>query len=144
MGLVCGAANIWQWVKRDGEPGHAPFFLAGTGSWRDALDYEGSAYVGLVGKILDGLPTTDMAPDWQTFIAPRGLRVPGRLHVVYQEYGGILMMKQDHVTSADYRIIDPRTGKTTAAGTLRTGEVIEADPAREARVVIFDRFSGGC
>jgi hypothetical protein len=142
MGLVYGAANIWQWVQRDGEPGHAPYFLAGAGGWREALDYEGSSYVGLVGRILEGLPTTDMAPDWQTFITPRGLHVPGTLHIVYQEYGGILMMRGS-ITSAAYRIVDPRTGETTAAGVLRAGGTIDGDPAREPRVVIFDQLSGG-
>ena len=40
--------------------------------------------VGLVGRILAGLPTTDMHPDWETFIGPRGLRVPGRLHITWE------------------------------------------------------------
>ncbi len=142
MGVVYGAANIWQWVLRDGEPGHAPYFLAPGGSWRDALDYAGSTYVGLVGRILHGLPTTDMRPDWETFIVPRGLRVPGELHVVYQEHGGPLWMEQDRGTPPGYRIVDPRTGAVTATGRLRPGETIAADPARAPRIIIFHRSVG--
>jgi hypothetical protein len=80
-----------------------------------------------------------MEPDWETFINPYGLRVPGKLHIVYQQYGGHLRMVQDRDTPADYRIIDPRTGKVGATGRLQPGEMIEADPAREPRVVIFQR-----
>ncbi|MET0520631.1 MAG: DUF4038 domain-containing protein [Jiangellaceae bacterium] len=137
MGVVYGAANIWQWVQRDGEPGHAEYFLGPGGSWQDALDYEGSSYVGLVGRILHGLPTTDMQPDWETFLAPRGLRVPGKLHIVYQERGGPLPMMQDRDTPGAYRVVDPRSGRVLATGRLRPGELLEAGPAGEPRVVIF-------
>ena len=137
MGVVYGAANIWQWVHRDGEPGHAPYFLAPSGSWRDALDYEGSTYVGLVGRILRGLPTTDMAPEWETFVAPRALRVPGRLQIVYQQYGSWLPMMEERGTPRGYRIVDPLTGEVTATGQLAPGQQIDEDPERRARVVIF-------
>ena len=137
MGVVYGAANIWQWVQRDGEPGHAPYFLAPSGNWQDALAYEGSSYVGLVGRILQDLPTTDMEPDWETVINPRCLRVPGKLEIIYQQYGGALRMMQDRETPRDYRIVDPRTGKTTATGQLGPGDMIDEDPARAPRLVIF-------
>jgi hypothetical protein len=139
MGVVYGAANIWQWVHHDGEPGHAPYFLGPGGGWRDALDYEGSTYVGLLGRILAGLPTTDMRPEWETFIGPRGLSVPGELHIVYQESGGRLPMMQERGTPPAYRIVDPRTGEVLSTGRLRPGETIEADPGRRPRVVIFHR-----
>jgi hypothetical protein len=139
MGVVYGAANIWQWVLRDGEPGHAPYFLAPGGGWREALDREGSTYVGLLGRILRGLPTTDMAPDWETFISPHGLRVPGELHVVYQETGGPLRMMGDRGTPPDYRVVDPRTGEVVATGRLSPGEVLEPSTPPGPRVVIFHR-----
>jgi hypothetical protein len=137
MGVVYGAANIWQWVQRDGEPGHAPYFLAPGGNWQSALDYEGSTYVGLLGRILDGLPTTDMEPDWETFLSPRGLRSPGRLHLVYQDGGQPLRMAQDRDTPRRYRIVDPTTGHVEAEGRLAPGGVIDEDPARRPRVIIF-------
>ncbi|MGN9810204.1 apiosidase-like domain-containing protein [Micromonospora sp. BQ11] len=142
MGVVYGAANIWQWVHRDGEPGHAPYFLGPAGSWRDALSHEGSTYVGLVGRILQGLPTTDMEPDWETFLNPHGLRVPGRLQILYQPHGGALRMMHDHDTPRHYRVIDPRTGKSTASGQLSAGEVIDEDVSREPRLVIFQHPAG--
>jgi len=137
MGVVYGAANIWQWVQRDGEPGHAPYFLAPAGSWQDALTRPGSTYVGLLGRILHGLPTTDMAPDWETFIAARSLRVPGKLHIIYQEEGQNLQMMQEHGTPPRYRIIDPATGQVIGSGQLQPGENLAADPTRRPRIVIF-------
>ncbi|MBT8225312.1 MAG: DUF4038 domain-containing protein [Dactylosporangium sp.] len=137
MGVVYGAANIWQWVQRDGEPGHDPYFLGPGGNWQDALGYEGSTYVGLLGRILEGLPTTDMRPDWETFANPRGLRAPGRLHLVYQDRGQNLRMMRDRGTPPDYRIVDPTTGRVTAHGRLRPGDVIAEDPERRPRVIIF-------
>ncbi|WP_328472350.1 DUF4038 domain-containing protein [Actinoplanes sp. NBC_00393] len=137
MGVVYGAASLWQWVLRDGEPGHAPYFLAPDGNWQDALDRPGATYVGLLGQILRGLPTTDMAPDWETFITGRSLRVPGLLHIVYQDHGQALPMMQDRGTPPDYRIVDPTTGDVLGAGHLRPGGTIPADPAQRPRVVIF-------
>ena len=62
MGVVYGAGSLWQWRLHPDEAGHEPYFLAPGAGWRVALDFEGSRYVGLVSQILDGLPTTDMAP----------------------------------------------------------------------------------
>src|SRR5262245_20269985 len=58
MGVVYGAAGLWQWRLHGEEPGHAPYFLAEGTGWREALDFAGSTYVGLVRRILAGLPTT--------------------------------------------------------------------------------------
>ncbi|HUR03055.1 MAG TPA: DUF4038 domain-containing protein [Nonomuraea sp.] len=136
MGVVYGAANIWQWKLHADEPGHAPYFLASSGGWYDSLDFEGSTYVGLLSKILDGLPTTDMEPDWETFLTPRGLRVPGRLHVVYQQNGGVLRLAREEGVPIGYRIVDPRTGRTVATGRREPGRLIE-DREHVARVIIF-------
>ncbi|SEG92199.1 protein of unknown function [Nonomuraea solani] len=136
MGVVYGAANIWQWRLHEDEPGQAPYFLAPSGGWRESLDFEGSTYVGLLGKILDGLPTTGMEPDWQSFISPRSLRVPGRLHIVYQENGGPLPPARDERVPKRYRVVDPRTGLTRAQGLREPGQPIP-DDHEGPRVVIF-------
>ncbi len=142
MGVVYGAANLWQWKLHADEPGHAEYFLGPAGSWRDALHYPGSAYVGLVGQILDGLPTTDMRPDWTTFLSPRGLRAGDALQITYQEDGGPLIPMQDEWLPAKYRIVDPRTGEVIGGGEHRPGEVIDG-PIGAPRVVIFHDGTGG-
>jgi hypothetical protein len=137
MGVVYGAANLWQWKLHPDEPGHAPYFLAAGGDWRTALAYEGSTYVGLLTTILNGLPTTDMAPDWQTCINPRGLTVPGRLHIAYQAHGGPLRVMNDDGLPVNYRIVDPKTGQTVGTGTREPGADIIDDDQLVPRVVIF-------
>src|SRR5215471_8919411 len=117
MGVVYGAGSLWQWVHRPDEPGHPPYFLAPNCGWREALDFEGSRYVGLVGRILDGLPTTDMSPDWEAVISPRGLSVPGRLHIVYAENGHGFPLVNPGVLPRRYTVIDLRSGAVIAEGT---------------------------
>jgi hypothetical protein len=116
MGVVYGAGSLWQWVHRPDEPGHPPYFLAPHAGWREALDFEGSRYVGLVGRILDGLPTTDMRPDWEAVINPRGLSAPGRLHIIYAENGRELRLADPAALPGHYTAIDPRSGAVLAEG----------------------------
>jgi hypothetical protein len=116
MGVAYGAASLWQWRLHRDEPGHLSYFLAEDAGWREALDFEGSTYVGLIGKILAGLPVLDMEPNWRAAIAMRALSVPGRLFLCYRENGGPISNFDDSVP-LDYRIIDPRTGKVVASGT---------------------------
>jgi hypothetical protein len=109
MGVVYGGGSLWQWRLHPQEPGHAPYYLAKDAGWREALDFEGSRYVGLVGRILDGLPFADMEPNWQVTLGRRGLLVPGRLFVCYAEEGGPLMLFGEQVPLS-YQVVDPRNG----------------------------------
>lgn len=136
MGVVYGAANLWQWRHHPDEPGHSPYFLAASGSWREALDFPGSTYVGLVSRILGGLPTTDMEPDWTTFLSPRGLRVPRQLQITYQEHGGTLAPMREDGLPRHYRVVDPCTGETVEDGIRVPGQPI-TDPRGGPRLVIF-------
>jgi hypothetical protein len=115
MGVVYGAGSLWQWRLHPNEPGHAPYFLAAGAGWREALDFEGSRYVGLLSRILDGLPFGDMEPNWQMTLGRRGLLVPNRLFICYSENAGLLMLFGEQAPRR-YRVIDPRTG-----GVLRQG-----------------------
>lgn len=115
MGVVYGAGSLWQWRLHAEEPGHPAFFLADGAGWREALDFEGSAYVGLLSRILAGLPTTDMAPNWEVTLGRRGLLVAGKLFIGYTEGGGPLMLFGDAVPRR-YRVVDPRTGAVLREG----------------------------
>jgi hypothetical protein len=115
MGVVYGAGSLWQWSLRPNETGQSTYFLAENAGWREALDFEGSRYIGLIPKILDGLPFTDMAPNWQVTLGRRGLLVPGKLFIGYQEAGGQLRLFGDQVP-LDYRVVDPRTGEVLQEG----------------------------
>jgi hypothetical protein len=84
--------------------------------WREALDFEGSRFVGRIAHILDGLPLSDMAPDWQVTLGRRGLLVPDKLYIGYTEEGGPLMLFGEQVPRR-YRVVDPRTGAVLREGT---------------------------
>lgn len=138
MGVVYGAANIWQWKLHAEEPGLEPYFSAPTGGWRDALDFPGSTYVGLIGHILRGLPITDMEPDWRTVSGPRALLVPGVLLISYQEFGGPLRLwRPDVDIPHQFTIVDPKTGKEIASGEVPKDVALLEDDSPQPRVVIF-------
>ena len=135
MGVAYGAASLWQWRLHAGEPGHAPFFLAEGAGWREALAAEGSRYVGLVRRILEGLPFTDMEPDWQVTLGRRGLLVPGRLFIAYAETGGVLLFFGDGVPRP-FRVIDPRDGRIVREGIRESARAPIPDPGGEPRVYL--------
>jgi hypothetical protein len=135
MGVVYGAGSLWQWRLHRDEPGHTEFFLAEGAGWREALDFEGSRYVGLISRILDGLPLTDMAPNWEVTLGRRGLLVPHKLYVGYTEEGGPLMMFGDQVP-LNYRVVDPRNGKVVREGKRSSPDEWIPDEGGSPRVYI--------
>lgn len=146
MGVVYGAGSLWQWLLHKDEPGQADFFSAPGAGWREAIDFAGSRYVGLVTKILEGLPFTDMQPEWQKTLGRRGLSVPGQFYLCYQEMGGPLIL-MDRDLPTHYRIVDPRSGEVVATsrrdgnqtrdvGATQRMEIIP-DPGGAPRLYIF-------
>jgi hypothetical protein len=127
MGVVYGAGSLWQWRLHPNEPGHAPFFLAEGAGWREALAFEGSRSVGLVARIMEGLPFTDMQPNWQVTLGRRGLLVPGRFYIGYAAEGGPLMLFGEHVPRR-YRVVDPRSNTVLREGVRASAtDMIEDD-----------------
>ena len=135
MGLVYGAASLWQWRLHPDEPGHEPYFLAERAGWREALEFEGSRFVGLVSRILDGLPLTDIEPNWQVTLGRRGLLVPGKLFVGYAAEGGPLLMFGEQAPRR-YRVVDPRTGEALSEGTRGPTDESIPDEGGAPRVYI--------
>lgn len=135
MGVVYGAGSMWQWRLHADEPGLADFFLAEGAGWREALDFEGSRYVGLIGRIFDGLPFADMQPNWQVTLGRRGLLIANKLYIGYSEDGGPLPIFSDLVP-LPYRVVDPRTGAIVAEGTRSAPHEWLPDTGRGPRVFI--------
>ncbi len=137
MGVVYGAGSLWQWRLHASEPDHADWCTAPGAGWREALEFEGSRYPGIVAKIFDGLPFAGMEPNWTYTYGRRGLAVPGKLFVLYLPEGGGTGILSRDVPRA-YRIYDPRTGHV-----VREGRLSDAVPAsfdagsNEPRVVVF-------
>lgn len=140
MGVVYGAGSLWQWRLHPNEPGHADYFLAEKAGWREALDFEGSQYVGLVSRILEGLPFTDMEPNWQVTYGRHGLLVPGKLYIGYAEEGGLFPLFGESVPRP-YRVVDPRTGEVVHRGTRASADSPIPDSGGEPRLYICcDQF----
>ena len=117
MGVAYGAASLWPWRLHPNEPGHGSYFLAEGAGWKEALDFDGSRYVGLVGKILDDLPITEAAPCWDVSANTRGLLDPGILYLGYAEHGGPWMFfDADGRVPSKYWLIDPRNGRVLKSG----------------------------
>jgi hypothetical protein len=137
MGVVYGAACLWGWRLHKDEVGHSDFFLAPGCGWREALDFEGSRYVGLVGKVIRGLPIAQIQPSWSEAISPRGLIVHGKLFIGYQENGGPLDVRGDGIP-LNYRVIDPMSGKELLRGRREKIESIIPDTGTGARIYICE------
>lgn len=117
MGVAYGAASLWQWRLHPNEPGHEPYFIAANAGWREALAFEGSRYVGLVGKIVQGLPMAHLKPCWDVSTNSRGLLDPGVLYIGYAEHGGpwSFLDGEGRVPSR-YWLVDPRSGEVLKFG----------------------------
>jgi hypothetical protein len=117
MGVGYGAASLWQWRLHPNEPGHEPYFIARDAGWREALGYEGSRHVGLVGKILSGLPMAHLSPCWDVSTNSRGLLDPGVLYIGYAEHGGPwAFLDGDGRVPSRYWLIDLRSGQVVKSG----------------------------
>lgn len=137
MGVVYGAASLWNWKLDPNEPGHADWCIAPDAGWREALDFEGSKYPALLAKILDGLPVDGMRPDWTCTYGRRGLLVPGKLFVLYLPNGGSTSILKKEVPRS-YRIFDPKTGEIVGDGTLPEKDQPYFDcGSTEPRVIVF-------
>lgn len=112
LGVTYGAGSLWQWLVRADEPGHESFFRADGAGWREALDFPGSRHVGLVGKILAGLPLANLRPCWDVSTRTRGLLDPGILYIGYAEYGGSwTFLDAAGRVPSKYWLVDPTTGQ---------------------------------
>jgi hypothetical protein len=138
MGVVYGAASLWQWRLHANEPDHAAWCTAPGAGWREALDFEGSRYPGIVSKIFDGLPLAGMEPNWIYTYGRRGLAVPGKFFVLYLPEGGNVAILS-HDVPRSYRVFDPRTGEVLRQDRLADTESAQAisGPGTEPRVLVF-------
>lgn len=138
MGLVYGAGSLWQWRLHAREPDHADWCTAPGAGWREALEFEGSRYPGIIARLFDGLPFEGMQPNWTYTYGRRGLAVPGRLFVLYLPDGGGTGITSLEVPRA-YRIHDPRTGLELGRGRLpdKVPANFHCGVSGEPRVILF-------
>ena len=109
MGVVYGAAGLWQWKLHAEE--YWPPWADGRGmSWREAMDLEGSTYVGLLGKILDGFDITDIERRHDMAGGALFLAKPGKLYIAYLPEGGTITIP-GVTQNISYAWFNPKTGR---------------------------------
>ncbi len=114
MGVVYGAASLWQWKVTPNEEGWGAWTDQPL-SWEGALKLKGSEYVGLVGKILHGLDITDIQKRWDLTNGKPLLAKEGLLYISYLNEGGEIQIPNVPDT-LNYRWVNPKTGNVKQFG----------------------------
>ena len=87
-----------------------PDWANSQASWQQALNLDGSRYVGLVARALEGMPFTDMEKRPDLAGGKPCLAIAGQFYVSYLQEGGEITLKE---LSAEmpYRWFNPKTGE---------------------------------
>ena len=138
MGVVYGAASLWNWRLRPDEPGHADWCTVPNAGWEEALQFEGSKYPGIAATILNQYPIRGMEPNWTCTYGRRGLLIPNRMFVLYLSRGGSTTIISTKVPRC-YRVSDLKTGETVGEGRLPETARASVDSGVEGqpRLVVF-------
>ncbi|WP_273568614.1 DUF4038 domain-containing protein [Maribacter halichondriae] len=108
MGVVYGAATLWQWKISTTEEGW-PSWTDQQTSWYEAMHMKGSKYVGLIGKILGGLNIADIEKHWDLANGKPLLAIKGKLYISFLNEGGEITIR-NLPDNLNYCWIDPKTG----------------------------------
>jgi hypothetical protein len=120
MGVAYGAVSVWQWKVSREEPGW-PDWTDAPLSWRDALDLEGSTYVGAVARAFQGFDSTDMARRWDLAEGKTPLLAkPGAFYVAYLPEGGVITIPTAPA-GLPYYWFDARAGAFSGEGIVPPG-----------------------
>ncbi|MGF1450185.1 MAG: DUF4038 domain-containing protein [Opitutales bacterium] len=136
FGTFAGAGSLWQWKLSPDEPGHPDWCGDPAAGWREALDFEGSRYVGNVGKILSRYDWTGAVPTVHQTMGNRALTVAGKLLLVYRQHSMDCRVFDDAVPYA-WRVYDPKTAAIVAEGQWSDAERSVPNPVEGPSVVVF-------
>jgi hypothetical protein len=115
MGVVYGAAALWQWKITPDEKGWESWTDQPL-SWKGAMQMEGSNYVGLVSKILKNHDLTDIEKRWDLANGKPLLAVEGELYISYLNNGGAIEIKNIPAECSNYKWVNPKTGEIKVEG----------------------------
>lgn len=134
MGVVYGAASLWQWKVTPDEEGWGSWASQAM-SWEEALKMEGSKYVGYMSKALEGLDFADIEKRWDLAGGKPLLAKKGQLYISYLNNGGTISIL-DIPAGLSYRWFNPKTGEFTQTGTVQNGDEDFIAPSEEPWVLI--------
>jgi hypothetical protein len=137
MGVVYGAAGLWQWKVSADEAGWTAW-ASQAKSWEGALEMEGSRYVGNLGKALGELDLADIEkrPD----LLEKGqylLAREGEMYLSYLPQGGEIVFKT-LPGEVEMRWFHPRTGEFVAEPVKVSQRRFEA-PDRGPWVLVLEK-----
>jgi hypothetical protein len=110
MGVVYGAAALWQWKVTADEKGWTAW-ASQDKSWQEAMQMEGSKYVGYMNKAFEGMDFADMEkrPELTGGAHPL-LMKEGKFYVSYLHEGGTITI-EGVPENLSYRWFNPKTGE---------------------------------
>lgn len=136
MGVVYGAASLWQWKVTADEPGWEDWCEQPL-SWKEAMKLEGSQYVGLIAKAFQGFDFTDMEKRWDLTTGNKPLlAVPGKFYISYLESGGEISVT-DVPQNLDYFWFNPLNGEMNPQGKVEAATFVA--PANAPYVLIIGK-----
>jgi hypothetical protein len=138
MGVVYGAVGIWQWKIRADEEGW-PAWANSEISWRDALQLEGSTYVGYMQKALEGLDVTDMEKRHDLADGKFCLAKPGKTYIVYLPEGGEVRL-QELSSGLPFTWFNPKTAEFSGSDMVRESSQTFVAPNQAPWVLIIGKM----
>ncbi|MEM9327491.1 MAG: DUF4038 domain-containing protein [Bacteroidota bacterium] len=133
MGVVYGAAGLWQWKVTDDEEGWTDWATQPL-SWRGAMDLEGSKYVGYVAKVLGNYDLQDIErrPDLITEGEGFLLAKEGELYISYFQQSA--SMGIGGTRGMSHYWVNPKTNERSASSPAE-GEVFQPPYAPAVLIV---------
>ena len=114
MGVVYGVAALWQWKLFPDEPGW-PSWALDPVDWRQALNKEGSRYIGFVREAFADYDFPDMTKHADLSGGKPCVALPGKFYVVYLAEGGPVDLSGLQ-GSLPFRWFNPKSGNWSAGG----------------------------
>jgi hypothetical protein len=135
MGIVYGAAGVWNWKIRSEEPGFEAWSTTNS-SAIEAIKFEGSKYPGLLGKGLEGYNLTDMEIGHHLTDNHKLLYKKNVFYASYLPEGGKITIDSLKV-GLPVRYYNPQTGAFTEAGSVSEEKQSFAVPYNEPWVLLI-------
>ena len=123
MGVVYGAAALWQWKTTSDEPGWDKWTDQPL-SWREAMSLEGSNYVGLIAKAFQGYDFNNLEKRWDLTDGKPLLAVEGKFYISFLENGGSLQIKNLPGKNVPFHWFNPKTGEITDSNKTTSSQTI--------------------
>jgi len=125
MGVIYGAGGLWNWKLTPDEDGWADWANTNA-SWEQSIQFEGSKYVGYIGRALEGLDLTDIQRRPDLAYGALALAKESELYIVYLPEGDSVRLGglKEPMT---YRWFNPREGEWNGSGSMESGVITTLD-----------------